>query len=526
MNLRNGNSKNTESVKWQLTSATVTRYNILFGMLTMIVVTIASMALILTSMANIVEKTMQGTRYHASEILGQTHSILSSLAMMPEFADNAVPIEEKLEKLDLIGQQFDYFLMCYVDSDFMVYAKNQPQVSLASRDYLQRLFATGQHQITDSLPAWSDGHTLAYAVAVPILNEQGTVKGALLASIEFDEMTEILRQGHFTDATGMMLVGGRGQIMSSYPTRPYGASAIDAFCEARLFGTTADDIEERMLSGDGGNFWSIHNGDVFCAVYQNMPNTRWNLFCSVSLRAMLRKFLPGYLMVFVVVTLACAVTVTLVKINMARQMETVYMLVSSVEALEKRIYLEEHPEEHDFNEIIQLTSKGITDGLTGTVTRTVFLNQAKTLLKRANPEHISALCFVDLDNLKYINDNFGHLGGDLALKSVGYILREYEKRFGGVVGRYGGDEFVLLLMNLDNISELTEIMDELSLRMHHDVTSGSDRIPVRCSIGVSVFYHDSTVEQLIAEADEALYFVKQNGKGYYKIYESGRVYEV
>ena len=134
---------------------------------------------------------------------------------------------------------------------------------------------------------------------------------------------------------------------------------------------------------------------------------------------------------------------------------------------------------------------------------------------------LSALCFVDMDNLKYINDTHGHSDGDVALKSIGYILREYEKRYDGVVGRYGGDEFILLMTNLDDEAELNSILDELVLRFHSEVGSAGHSIPVQCSVGVAIYRPDMELEQLIADADEALYFVKQNGKGYYKIHENG-----
>ena len=104
---------------------------------------------------------------------------------------------------------------------------------------------------------------------------------------------------------------------------------------------------------------------------------------------------------------------------------------------------------------------------------------------------------------------------------MGYILREYEKRYDGAVGRYGGDEFVLLLINLESEDELCSVLDELVLRLQGEVKSAGQRIPVQCSVGVALCRPDSDLDQVIADADEALYFVKQNGKGYYKIHKNG-----
>ena len=67
--------------------------------------------------------------------------------------------------------------------------------------------------------------------------------------------------------------------------------------------------------------------------------------------------------------------------------------------------------------------------MTGVVTRSVFFKQAEAQLDKVPEERLVALCFVDLDNLKKLNDTHGHAVGDTALKSIGYILREYEKKY-------------------------------------------------------------------------------------------------
>ena len=218
--------------------------------------------------------------------------------------------------------------------------------------------------------------------------------------------------------------------------------------------------------------------------------------------------------------LGCLCLLWFVRRYIAGQMQIVDMLVHSVEELEKRVYQDERPEDVDFQEVLRLTSNGLSDSLTGVVTRSVFLNQGAALLKKADPQKLKALCFVDMDNLKYINDSCGHAGGDIALKSLGYILREYEKKYDGVVGRYGGDEFVVLLTGLDDEQELRGVLDGLVLRLQSSVQSGGQSIPVQCSIGVAVYRPGIELEQMIADADEALYYVKQNGKGYYHIHQN------
>ena len=78
----------------------------------------------------------------------------------------------------------------------------------------------------------------------------------------------------------------------------------------------------------------------------------------------------------------------------------------------------------------------------------------------------------------------------------------------------------MLLTTLDDEQELRGVLDELVLRLQTNVQSGGQSIPVQCSVGVAVCRPDAELERMIADADEALYYVKQNGKGYYHIHQN------
>ncbi len=75
----------------------------------------------------------------------------------------------------------------------------------------------------------------------------------------------------------------------------------------------------------------------------------------------------------------------------------------------------------------------------------------------------------------------------------------------------------MLLTDLDGEAEPRSVLDELVLRLHSEIGSAGEHIPVQCSIGVALCLPGPDLQQLIAEADEALYFRQENGKGYYKI---------
>ena len=518
-------NKMKKNSKWEISFFPIMRYSIAFCLLTLGVILAGGAMLSAAEMKSAARVSLTSAHSQMAQRVEESISLLEALAGLEEFYDPSVPSINKVKKLDHMSPELGYLMLCYVDTDITVYSDGDEPASLASRDYMQRLFSTGQTQVTDSFAAGADGVTLNYTVAVPLKDPEGNITGCLFCAISFDEVEQILEKSVGVNGSEATLIGSQGQIMSSTEGMAYGNLVMDELREARLFGTTADELQEKLLAAESGGCWSIRSGGLYYTTYQRVENTGWDILCSVSFWTVFGKILPSLLLVSGLTVLLCVGLLLIMRRYISGQMKVVDILVQSVEELEKKVYQERCPEDRDFTEIIRLTSNGLSDSLTGVVTRSVFLNQASAQMKKADPDKVSALCFVDLDNLKYINDTYGHSGGDVALKSVGYILREYEKKYDGVVGRYGGDEFVMLLTGLDNEDELCGVLDELVLRLHSEIGSAGERIPVQCSVGVSLCRPETELENLIAEADEALYFVKQNGKGYYKIHKSGGVYE-
>lgn len=496
------------------------RRGIVFCLLTLLVILLGSIGLSVIWLKSTAETSMAGAHAQISQRVNEAVTLLESLAGLPEFYDPEVDAIEKVKKLDQMSPHFGYLMICYVDADITVYSDGSEPASLASRDYMQRLFSTGEYQVTDSFAAGADGVTLNYTVAVPLFDPEENLTGCLFCAIYFDEVTEILEEAAGMNSLELTLIGSKGQIMSSTEGLAYGEPVMNELKSRKLIGTTADKLQERLLAAEPGNYWNIHNGSLCYTTYRRVNNTGWDILCTVSLWTIFSEILPLLAVILTLVMLLSILNHLVLWRHLVKDMKMVDILVQSLEELERKIYQDERPEDVDFDEIIRLTGNGLSDSLTGVVTRSVFVNQASAALKKADASLTCALCFVDMDNLKHINDTYGHKKGDIALKSVGYILREYEKKYDGVVGRYGGDEFVMLLIALDDEEELRGVLDELVLRLHSEIGSGGEYIPVQCSIGVAVYHPGADLEQLIADADEALYFVKQNGKGYYKIHRN------
>ena len=152
-----------------------------------------------------------------------------------------------------------------------------------------------------------------------------------------------------------------------------------------------------------------------------------------------------------------------------------------------------------------LQNLSLSDELTGLLNRRGFLSLAPKHVKiaeRANWELL--VFFIDLDELKAINDNYGHPAGDKALRTVATVLRE-TFRTSDVVARIGGDEFIVLAINASDasIDTITARLQENVERCNHNGT----QYRVSISYGVARFspQEQATLHEMIAQADRALY---------------------
>lgn len=472
----------------------------------------------LNSMKSEADFTVTSTKSQIDYRIDNTLSLLMSLAQDARFADPKTPYEEKAVALTQYSNTFGYMMIRIVDKDINVWNEEGLSANLGKRDYMQRLFATGEPQITDSFAAGADGVTLNYTVAVPIFKD-GVFNGSIFGSIYFDEIVTRLHTNISADYQQLILFGSQAQVMSVSNEQLYGEAYTDMVKNSKLFGTTAKQVETDMYNHVEGSYWKLGDGDLYYSAYRPIEGTPWTLLCRLSFWGALGQYMPQFFGIILISALTCILLVYLANRYIQSQMGAVNMLIISIQDLEKRIYQNEKPDDVDFKEIINLTSKGLTDSLTGVITRTVFLNQIPVKIKQLNTGELAALCFIDVDNLKNINDTYGHDIGDIALKDAGYILREYEKKFDGLVGRHGGDEFIMLLTGFESLEGLESTVAEMTSRLHSQIFIGETVLSTHCSVGVSICCNDDKdVDALIKQADEMLYQVKHNEKGLYAIY--------
>ncbi|MDO4539483.1 MAG: diguanylate cyclase [Syntrophomonadaceae bacterium] len=166
-----------------------------------------------------------------------------------------------------------------------------------------------------------------------------------------------------------------------------------------------------------------------------------------------------------------------------------------------------------------LLQKARTDPLTGLLNKTTTEEEINDFLLMTRQRGIHAMLIIDMDNFKDINDNYGHMVGDAALLQAAHRLMKVF-RTTDIVGRIGGDEFIVLLKDVHNETMLRGKAQQLNEEMKLDLEVRGHKIYVSCSIGIAMAPHDGQrFAELYEKADKALYAAKHSGRDRYVVYD-------
>lgn len=153
------------------------------------------------------------------------------------------------------------------------------------------------------------------------------------------------------------------------------------------------------------------------------------------------------------------------------------------------------------------------DSLTGLPNRKYLVSKIKKCIKKSKESNsIFALCFIDLNKFKSVNDNYGHHIGDMLLKHGSEVLK-HAIREEDTVARLGGDEFVILIENIDSIEYLDKTITRIKDLSNKIPLLYSSNIVINFefSLGLSIYPYDgTTVETLLDKADKSMYLDKQS----------------
>jgi len=160
------------------------------------------------------------------------------------------------------------------------------------------------------------------------------------------------------------------------------------------------------------------------------------------------------------------------------------------------------------------------DFLTGLPNRNSLKDKVDEAIEIADSiENMSAICFIDIDGFKKVNDTLGHYAGDEVLKSVVYRIKNIIRDRDSML-RLGGDEFILIFSDLSSKDELDRVLERISAKVKEPIIIDNQVAKVSLSIGIALYPQDTTtVSELIAYADKAMYEAKNRGKDCFVYYQ-------
>lgn len=174
--------------------------------------------------------------------------------------------------------------------------------------------------------------------------------------------------------------------------------------------------------------------------------------------------------------------------------------------------------EQRMNELL-LNHQAQHDALTNLPNRLLLMDRLSQSIAQAHRhKQMFAVMFLDLDNFKQINDKHGHHMGDRVLQHVAKGLNGC-LREGDTVARIGGDEFVLIVLDVTIVGDCETVAKKILSDISGDFQLAGKLYPITCSIGISLYpLHGEEADALIIHADTAMYQAKMKGRDNYSVY--------
>ncbi len=173
-------------------------------------------------------------------------------------------------------------------------------------------------------------------------------------------------------------------------------------------------------------------------------------------------------------------------------------------------------------EVEKLQFKAEMDAMTKVYNKAATKERINNFINNSRKQDKHALLIVDMDNFKKINDTFGHLKGDEVLKDG---VSHLKKMFRGddIIGRIGGDEFVVFMSNVTSREDIVNKAKSIGKSFYKTYSEDGIEVTVSASIGISIYPMDGAdYEELLDKSDKALYEVKRNNKNGFCFYHEDR----
>lgn len=442
------------------------------------------------SVQNVLQKNTLQQKDHLELVLEKEYEFLESPAAYFGTTSDLFS-NDNLQLLAELASSSSYHRLMLFSTDGIGRSSDGKKTDASSRNYFQKTLE-GRRVISSPLSSSVDNETLV-VLTVPVYDKDQNIIGVFGGSIDVTELTTMLFEDLYSGSGYSFITNSDGNIISIESTHNEIRENFFTSSSDWVFQTSEDGatLQEDFKQGHA-NCRKI-TADLSHARYISYQPLKYNdwMLCYIVPAVEARQHF-AFINNFEIILFAFFICIVLLlifalwKINQKNQ--------------------------------TSLLRQAHTDALTGLLNKVYAEHTISEWLREKDFEDLQALMMIDMDYFKQINDTYGHATGDQVLKIFAGFLKE-QFRTTDIIGRVGGDEFMILMKNVRLDYSIHLHLQKLYTNLQNiDIPELNGR-KLSCSIGCAVAPTDAeSFSQLYRLADHALYTAKQNGRGRFVIY--------
>ncbi len=386
-------------------------------------------------------------------------------------------------------------------------ADQQPATPAEIKSYLASLAAGIGDNVRILIPGDNSRTNWQLPILFPLKSGKH-LEGAMLLEMNLGYLLNFLQGLNIGRSGRISIYSEQGDILARYEN--FGLVNIDQY-EAKPDFRQVDDTSKSVI------FTYSHETDKYLVAARKVRNYPVIIALSQGLEDSLAEYYSYRSRIFLgMVILTAFGSIGFVLLLKILNRTDQYLDSLKESDSEKQSLLAKLEDEHK-----NAVNAASFDALTGLYNRRLFVSLAKQNLYSARRNNASyAILFIDLDRFKTINDTLGHRIGDLLLQEVADRLTGCVRK-SDVVARFGGDEFVILLGEMVSLSDISIVAEKIIETITLPCYLDGEELSVSPSIGIAIFPRDGQeLEDLIRNADAAMYASKKAGRGRYSYFDA------
>ncbi|WP_198286301.1 sensor domain-containing diguanylate cyclase [Pseudoflavonifractor capillosus] len=435
---------------------------------------------------------VQQQSYHFEEVIDLQFNTLEVAASYIGMQPQRLTLEQMEDVLQSLSSTDTFGRTMLILPDGTGYTSDGVKTQVKDRPYFITAMS-GKRALSNPISSSVDGDNKV-VLAVPV-RRNGEVTAVLGGSYDVGALSNLLFADIYDGKGYSFIVTAAGSVVSSGTTYAdwSGRNFFDAYGKVKYSKGSLEQMREDFQERSGGSIIVDNQGVGSYLAYEPLDCNDWVLCYVVSEEDAKASyvFITHYELLLGLAFLAGvgALLLTMQRLN----------------ARDRR----------------RLMQKAEEDPLTGLLNKESTARSITDWLNEERCKGFQVLLMVDLDHFKEINDTYGHATGDLVLKKAAQVLRGVFRET-DIVGRVGGDEFMVFLKNVGNPEVVQRLMSTLNSRIRSVTVDDLPEETLSCSIGAA-FYprHGKDFTLLYENADRALYEAKRAGRNGHAVFESG-----